>query len=198
MRSAATAYSPIGSFRLPVGARAKFFESVTDSLTALERAGPLEVDMASEPGRVVSTSVLRHAIRTPRRGVPPVVEVGVVAAWRTYPPGRLDRAEATALARLLATTSILGETRWSAARDGDAAAATALAIRHVRTCGAASVASDLVMGNLLLMAERGDATAPAVIAYALRALARRSADERRLMRLAARWARPRMRKSRRR
>ncbi|HEV2542089.1 MAG TPA: hypothetical protein VGU70_04925, partial [Methylobacterium sp.] len=100
--------------------------------------------------------------------------------------------------RLLATTSILGETRWSAARDGDAAAATALAIRHVRTCGAASVASDLVMGNLLLMAERGDATAPAVIAYALRALARRSADERRLMRLAARWARPRMRKSRRR
>ncbi|MFC6050446.1 hypothetical protein ACFPYM_21675, partial [Methylobacterium hispanicum] len=115
MRSAATAYSPIGSFRLPVGARAKFFESVTDSLTALERAGPLEVDMASEPGRVVSTSVLRHAIRTPRRGVPPVVEVGVVAAWRTYPPGRLDRAEATALARLLATTSILGETRWSAA-----------------------------------------------------------------------------------
>jgi hypothetical protein len=198
VRRAATAYSPIGSFRLPAGAPAEFFESVTDSLTALERAGLLEVDMASEPGRVVSCSVLRRAIRTPRRGVPPRVEAGVVAAWRTYPPGRLDRAEATALARLLATTSILGETRWSAARDGDAAAATALAIRHVRTCGAASVASDLVMGNLLLMAERGDATAPAVIAYALRALARRSADERRLMRLAARWARPRMRKSRRR
>ncbi|ACK86421.1 hypothetical protein [Methylorubrum extorquens] len=196
MRSAATAYSPTGSFRLPAGARAKFFKSVTDSLAALERAGPLEVDMASEPGRVVSCSVLWRAIRTPRRGVRPGVEAGVAAAWRTYPPGRLDRAEATALARLLATTSILGEPRWSAARD--AAAATALAIRHVRTCGAASVASDLVMGNLLLMAERGDATAPAVIAYALRALARRSADERRLMRLAARWARPSMRKPRRR
>jgi hypothetical protein len=94
-------------------------------LTALERAGLLEVDMASEPGRVVSCSVLRRAIRTPRRGVPPRVEAGVVAAWRTYPPGRLDRAEATALARLLAYSDEAGRGfRFEAGRHSEAKPAT--------------------------------------------------------------------------
>ncbi|MCG5248245.1 hypothetical protein [Methylorubrum extorquens] len=51
------------------------------------------------------------------------------------------------------------------------------------------------MVNLLLLAERGDPTAPAVIAYALRALARRRAGDRGLLRLAARWARPRSHES---
>lgn len=154
--------------------------------------------MSSNPARIGSRPALPAAGRAPRQGTPSRVDVGPMAAWRTRAPGELGGLEATALARLLATTSILGEPRWPSARNGDAAAAAALAIRHVRSCGADSAASDLVMGNLLLLAEQGDPTAPAVIAYALRALARRRTGNRRLLRLAARWARPRRRKSRRR
>lgn len=154
--------------------------------------------MGSEPALIHSCPDVPQAGRASRQTASTRVDEGPMAAWRTCAPGCLGGPEAKALARVLAVTSILGEPLWPAATGGDAAAAAALAIRQVRTCGADSAASDLVMGNLLLLAERGDATASAVIAYALRALARRRAGDRRLLRLAARWARPRKRESRRR
>ncbi len=151
--------------------------------------------MRSDPARILSCPAGQRAGRASRRGASRRVDAGPLAAWRTRAPGELGRLEETALARLLAAISLLGEPRWPAARSGDAAAAAAIAIRHVRSCGADSSASDLVMVNLLLLAERGDPTAPAVIAYALRALARRRAGDRGLLRLAARWARPRSHES---
>ena len=126
------------------------------------------------------------------------MDAGPAAAWRTHAPGALGPSEAAELARMVASASILGEPLWLSARTGDAAAAVAVAIRHVRSCGADSTASDLVMGNLLLMAERGAASAPPVLAFALRALARRRAGDRRLSRLAALWNRPGERQPRRR
>lgn len=115
---------------------------------------------------------------------------GPLAAWRTVPSGQLGETEAAALAAAVSCTGILREPLWNKAKRGDAAAAAALGIRYARACGADSSASDLVMGSLLLLARRGDATAPAVIALALRALARRRPDDPRLPELAARWARP--------
>ncbi|GBU15887.1 hypothetical protein AwMethylo_01020 [Methylobacterium sp.] len=156
-------------------------------------SGTVGGEMSSKTACIHSGPDVMHAGRASRRTPSIRVDAGPMAAWRTRAPGSLGGSEAMALARLLASTSILGEPRWPAARNGDAAAAAALAIRQVRACGADSVASDLVMGNLLLLAERGDPTAPTVIAYALRALARRGAGDRRLLRLAARWARPRRR-----
>lgn len=112
---------------------------------------------------------------------------GPLVAWRTRLPGSLDPGEAAALGRLLAATCILGEPRWRDARSGDRAAAVALAIRHARAFGSDTAASDLVMANLLLLAEGGDATAPVVMAYGLRALARRRPGDRCLVRLANEW-----------
>lgn len=146
---------------------------------------------ALDIARAVGTAPTRAALR--RRS-----DAGPMAAWRTCAPGRLRSGDAARIERLLATTSILREPQWEAARAGDTAAAVAVAIRQVRSCRADSASADLALSNLLLVAERGAAGAGPVMDLALRTLARRRAGDRRLMRLAALWARPRRRVPRRR
>ena len=111
--------------------------------------------------------------------------------WRTREPGRIGRGAVTDIARAVGSTAILHERRWGAAKDGDAAAAAAMAIDRLRRHGPVGPIVDLVMGNLVVLAKRdGDPTAPVIIAHALRALARREADGGRLADLAEAWAGP--------
>ncbi len=114
---------------------------------------------------------------------------GPLSVWRRRDPASLTGNDLSRLLRLVGSTAMWGEPRWTAARRGDPAAAIAVALDHVRRCGADSTASDLAMCNLVLLAAAGDATAPVVIAHALAALARRRPGDAALPALAAGWIR---------
>lgn len=122
-------------------------------------------------------------------GCKPARHRGPLSVWRRRDPASLTGNDLSGLVTLVGSTAMWGEPRWAAARRGDPAAAAAVALDHVRRCGADSTASDLVMCNLVLLAAAGDATAPVVIAHALAALARRRPRETALPALAAGWIR---------
>jgi hypothetical protein len=109
--------------------------------------------------------------------------------WRTTHPARISRTDVDRIARRLATTEILHERRWRVARAGDAAAAAAIAIDHLRGRHERTVLSDIILGNLVVLAGRGDATAPVIIAHALRAFGRIEPADTDMIRLAACWTR---------
>lgn len=137
---------------------------------------------------------LEHTARRPGGSVPPRRRQGRPARdpltlWRTTDPARISRADVDRIARRLATTDILHERRWGKARAGDAAAAAAIAIDHLRGRRERTVLSDLILGNLVVLAWRGDATAPVVIAHALHAFGRIDPADPVLPRLAACWNR---------
>jgi hypothetical protein len=131
----------------------------------------------------------RTAVPTRRRKRPRHPPGGLLAAWRTRPPGSVTRREAGRIAALLAATEILHEPRWRAARNGDAAAAAAVAIDRLRRSDFGSRPVDAVMSNLLVLAVRGDATAPVILAHALAASARLAPADATLARLAGQWRR---------
>lgn len=97
----------------------------------------------------------------------------LLAAWRSGNLGALRPCEAVALERMLRKTGLLREPRWRAALQGDAAAAVAIALDHVRKRAGGGTTTDLVMSNLLVLAVKGDATASTVIAHVVGMLARR-------------------------
>jgi hypothetical protein len=111
--------------------------------------------------------------------------------WRTTDPARISRADVGRIARRLANAEILHERRWGKARAGDAAAAAAIAVDHLRGLRERNNLSDLIIGNLVVLAGRGDATAPVILAHALRTIGRLDPADPEPMRLAALWSRPR-------
>jgi hypothetical protein len=118
----------------------------------------------------------------PRSGTP-------LTLWRTTEPARITSSQVAQLAKRVAATEILHERRWNAARNGDAAAAVAVAMDHLHRRGGRTSLTDVIVGNLVLLALRGDATAPVVIAHALHALGRLDPVDADLPRLARLWSR---------
>lgn len=109
--------------------------------------------------------------------------------WRTRHPSAITAAETGMLADAISATAILHERRWPAARAGDSAAAAAVAIDRIHRQGPEGPLSDLIMGNLVVLARRdGDATARVILAHALRSLARRHPERGDLHRIADGWA----------
>ncbi|WP_238296802.1 hypothetical protein [Methylobacterium soli] len=96
------------------------------------------------------------------------VSDNVLALWRSWNPIAINGREAGQLAQLISATEILHERRWRAARDGDPAASAAVAIDHLHRARTWSPLTDVIMGNLILRAWEGDATAPVIIDLALR------------------------------
>lgn len=110
-----------------------------------------------------------------------------LALWRTRDPARISTAEVLRLARTVACTEILHERRWRAARAGDAAAAAAVAIDHLHRRTVRTPLTDLILGNLVVLALRGDPTAAVVIAHALRTFGRLDPGGAALVGLSGRW-----------
>jgi len=108
--------------------------------------------------------------------------------WRERDPSGIAPDDVAALERALASIAILDDRGWPAARAGDPAAAAAAAIGGIRRGRLEEPLADIVMGNLVLLARKGDATAPMLLAHALGTLARRHPGRPRLARLAAAWA----------
>lgn len=114
-----------------------------------------------------------------------------LALWRSREPARIGAGDVADLARAVAATAIPRERRWAAAKGGDAAASAAVAIDRLVRHGPVGPLADAVMGNLVLLARRdGDATAPVILAHALRSLSRREGAGSRLSGLADAWSRP--------
>ena len=107
--------------------------------------------------------------------------------WRTREPARIAPGEVVDLAGVLASTAILRERRWPAARAGDPAAAVAVAIDQIRRRGPDGPLADVIMGNLALLALRGEPTSRVVLGLAIRALARLHPERQDLPGLGAAW-----------
>ncbi|KQO59652.1 MULTISPECIES: hypothetical protein [unclassified Methylobacterium] len=107
--------------------------------------------------------------------------------WRTQDPARISPAEVLRLAKLVATIEILHERRWKAARTGDAAAAAAVAIDHLHGRASRTRLTDVILGNLVVRAFGGDATAGVIIAHALETLGRLDPSDPAPTQLARRW-----------
>lgn len=135
----------------------------------------------SDPAAGLDGRLARARRRSTRRTRDPLT------LWRTTHPARITRADVDSIARRLAATEILHERRWRRARAGDAAAAAAIAIDHLRGLREGNALSDLVLGNLVVLAVRGDATAPVILSHALSTLGRIDPTDSRLPRLAASW-----------
>jgi ABC-type protease/lipase transport system fused ATPase/permease subunit len=107
--------------------------------------------------------------------------------WRTRDPARISPAEVLRLAKLLAAIEILHERRWKAARTGDAAAAAAVAMDHLHGRASRTRLTDVILGNLVVLAFGGDATAGVIIAHALETFGRLDPTDPALTQLARRW-----------
>lgn len=143
----------------------------------------MRAPLVPDPGPIPPERPLRIRRRSSPRFRDPLT------LWRTTDRARISRADVGRLARRLAVTEILHERRWPRARAGDAAAATAIAIDHLRGLREANRISDLVLGNLVVLAMRGDATAPVILAHALRTIGRFDPTNPALLRLADCWSR---------
>lgn len=138
-----------------------------------------------DPAADASGRPVRERRRRSRRAGDPM------ALWRTTEPARISSADVERIAGCIARTEILHERRWGMARTGDAAAAVAIAIDHLARLRDGSPLSDLILGNLVVLARRGDSTAPMILAHALRTLGRIDPANSDLPRLAACWSRRR-------
>lgn len=144
---------------------------------------------APQPRSHVSKTV-RVPGRTFARRRPKTGSDNPLALWRTMEPARITAPRIARLAKRIAAVEILHERRWTAARNGDAAAAVAIAVDHLHRRAGGSSLTDSIIGNLVLLAVRGDATAPLIIAHALNALGRHDPANADLPRLAQLWSRP--------
>ena len=148
--------------------------------------------MGTHQGKVTSPAAKRrrgrsHVARRRGRRTRRLEAVCPLALWRTRDPARISPAEVLRLARTVAGTEILHERRWREARAGDAAAAAAIAIDHLHRRTAWTPLTDVILGNLVILALRGDPTAAVVIAHALRTFGRLDPAGRTLGGLSARW-----------
>lgn len=91
-----------------------------------------------------------------------------LSLWKTHGPGSLGMTEAEDLARAIRGSAILRDPHWPAARSGESAAAVAAAIARIRSGRLEGPAAGLVMGNLLLLASRGDPAAALVLGHGVR------------------------------
>jgi hypothetical protein len=103
--------------------------------------------------------------------------------WRTMRAEAFDAPTAAVMRETISTIAIIDEPTWRAAANGDAAAATGLALR-LHPERAAPLAFDLVMTALAACAADGNATACLVMSRVLR---RRRGAGKKEARIATSW-----------
>lgn len=106
-----------------------------------------------------------------------------LAWWRTLKAETFDATTAVAMREAISTIAIIDEPTWRAAANGDAAAATGLALR-LQPDRATPLAFDLVMTAVAACAAEGDATACLVMSRVLR---RRRGAGKKEARIATSW-----------
>ena len=143
---------------------------------------------AAQP-RIPISKTIRLPVRTSTRRRSKPGSDNPLAVWRTMEPERISDSQIARLAKRISAIEILHERRWAAARNGDAAAAVAIAVDHLHRRTGPTQLADVILGNLVLLAVRGDATAPLIIGHALRALGRQDPANANLPRLAQLWSR---------
>jgi hypothetical protein len=106
-----------------------------------------------------------------------------LAWWRTMKAETFDAATAVVMREAISTIAIIDEPTWRAAADGNAAAATGLALR-LHPDRATPLAFDLVMTAVAACAAEGDATACLVMS---RVVPRRRGTGKKEARIATSW-----------
>lgn len=108
--------------------------------------------------------------------------------WRVVGPRALGPSTARSLWLVLGGIEPpFGRRHWDAVMRGDPAAMARVSITALRVGGAACSGADAVASALLMRALAGDRTAPAILAAALRKLARLRPDDAHLPMLAEQW-----------
>lgn len=119
----------------------------------------------------------RHTAATP-----------LLRLWRVVAPRALGPATARSLRLVLGGIEPpFGRRHWDAVMRGDPAAMARVSITALRVGGPAGAGADAVASALLMRALAGDRTAPAILAGALRKLARLRPDDTHLPVLAEQW-----------
>ena len=103
--------------------------------------------------------------------------------WRTMKAETFDATTAVVLREAISAIAIIGEPMWRAAANGDAAAATGLALR-LHPDRATPIAFDLVMTAVAACAAEGNAAACLVMSRVVR---RRRGAGKREARIATSW-----------
>jgi hypothetical protein len=106
-----------------------------------------------------------------------------LAWWRTMKAETFDATTAVVMREAISTIAIIGEPMWRAAANGDAAAATGLALR-LHPDRATPIAFDLVMTAVVACAAEGNAAACLVMSRVVR---RRRGAGKREARIATSW-----------
>jgi hypothetical protein len=103
--------------------------------------------------------------------------------WRTMKAETFDTTTAVVMREAISTIAIIDEPMWRAAANGDAAAATGLALR-LHPDRATPIAFDLVMTTVAACAAEGNATACLVMSRVVR---RRGGAGKKEARIATSW-----------
>jgi hypothetical protein len=110
-------------------------------------------------------------------------QVSPLAWWRTMKAESFDSTTAAMMREAISTIAIIGEPTWRAAANGDAVAATGLALR-LHPERATPLAYDLVMTTVAACAAEGNATACLVMS---RLIPRHHGAGKKEARIAASW-----------
>ncbi len=138
-------------------------------------------DRACPPSRIdpprVDRDLARHTAAAP-----------LLRLWRVVGPRALGPATARSLRLVLVGIEPpFGRRHWDAVLRGDPAAMARVSITALRVGGPAGTGADAVASALLMRALAGDRTAPAILAVALRKLARLRPGDAHLPMLAEQW-----------
>lgn len=121
--------------------------------------------------------------RAAREAAHETQKLSPLAWWRTMKAETFDAATAVVMREAISTIAIIDEPTWRAAADGNAAAATGLALR-LHPDRATPLAFDLVMTAVAACAAEGDATACLVMS---RVVPRRRGTGKKEARIATSW-----------